>query len=227
MKQADWNCHPKSRGIGSYIASVCLCLCLAVPAYPHRADSNGLETYNGCGMGGDARSLGVQALTRLKNRYVAPQQIDPAITLAAMLSPSSDTGRWKVRQGVEIVGYVFDVKVGGIESTNCHARAAEQRDTHIDLVLDPMAGSPSQRVIAEVTPRWRAIMAAQGLDWSTRALRDKLLGRWIKVRGWMLFDMEHQNESENTAPGRERTWRAPAWEIHPITSIEVVQRPAK
>jgi hypothetical protein len=36
-----------------------------------------------------------------------------------------------------------------------------------------------------------------------------------------LFDVEHQNASENTAPGRERNWRATAWEIHPITSIEV------
>jgi hypothetical protein len=43
----------------------------------------------------------------------------------------------------------------------------------------------------------------------------------------MLFDMERQDESENTAPGGERNWRATAWEIHPITSIEVVQRPAK
>jgi hypothetical protein len=178
-------------------------------------------------MEGDARSPGVQALNRLKNRYVAPQQSDSAITLAAMLAPGRDTGRWKTKQAAEISGYVFDVKVGGIESTNCHARSAEDRDTHIELVLDPMAGSPSQRVIVEVTPRWRAMMAAQGVDWSTRALRDRLLGRWVKVRGWMLFDMEHQNESENTAPGRERNWRATAWEIHPITSIEVVQRPAK
>lgn len=209
------------------LANIFLCLSLAVPAHAQGADSNNLEIYNGCGMEGDARSSGVQALNRLKNRYAAPQQIDPAITLAAILAPGRDTGRWKVKQGAEIVGYVFDVKVGGIESTNCHARAAEQRDTHIELVLDPMAGSPSQRVIVEVTPRWRAIMAAQGVDWSTRALRDKLLGRWIKVRGWMLFDMEHQNESENTAPGRQRNWRATAWEIHPITSIEVVQRPAR
>ena len=88
-------------------------------------------------------------------------------------------------------------------------------------------GSKTQRVIVEVTPRWRAIMTEQGADWSTRALRDRLLGRWIKVTGWMLFDAEHQNESENTAPGRERNWRATAWEVHPITSIEVVQRPAR
>ena len=158
----------KTIGIGSYFASICLCLCLAAPAFAQGAGSDNLETYNGCGMEGDARSPGVQALNRLKNRYTAPPQIDPAVTLAAILAPGRDTGRWKVKQGAEIVGYVFDVKVGGIESTNCHARSANERDTHIELVLDPMAGSPTQRVIVEVTPRWRAIMAAQGVDWSTR-----------------------------------------------------------
>ena len=210
-----------------YFVRVCLCLCFAAPAYAQVADANNLAIYNSCGMEGDARNLGVQALNRLKNRYLAPQQIDPAITLAAILAPGRDTGRWKVKQGAEIVGYVFDVKRGGIESTNCHSHSDEQRDTHIELVLDPMAGSSSQRVIVEVTPRWRAIMTAQGVDWSTRALRDRVLGRWIKVTGWMLFDMEHQNQSENTAPGRERNWRATAWEIHPVTSIEVVARPRK
>jgi hypothetical protein len=93
-------------------------------------------------MEGDARSPGVQASNRLKNRYTAPQQIDPAITLVAMLAPGRDTGRWKVKQGAEIVGYVSDVKVGGIESTNCHARAAEQRDTHIELVSRPNGRFP-------------------------------------------------------------------------------------
>ena len=212
------------------IATVCLCISLTSLAYPQRAASHSLENYNGCGMQGDARSPAVQALNRLKNRYIAPQpeQIDRAITLAAMVAPGNDTGRWKVKQAAEIIGYVFDVKVGGIESTNCHARAAEERDTHIELVLDPMAGSPARRVIVEVTPRGRAIMAAaHGADWSTRALRDRLLGRWVRVTGWMLFDMEHQRESENTAPGRERNWRATAWEIHPVTSIEVVQRPTQ
>jgi hypothetical protein len=219
---------PKAR-FALRIATICFCISLASLAYPQRAASNSLESYDGCGMEGDARSPAVQALNRLKNRYIPtqPEQIDRAITLAAMLAPGRDTGRWKVKQGAEIIGFVFDVKVGGIESTNCHARAVEQRDTHIELILDPMAGSRSRVVIVEVTPRWRAIMAVQGVDWSTRALRDRLLGRWIKVRGWMLFDVEHQNQSENTAPARERNWRATAWEIHPITSIEVAQRPAK
>ncbi len=194
-------------------------------ATPQMAED--LTIFNGCGMEGDARSLSVQALDRLKNRYITPgpDEIDPRITLEGILAPGNDVSRWKVKQGAAIVGYVWDVKRGGVESVNCHARDDAERDTHIELVLDPMNGGPSRRMIVEVTPRWRYIMNQRGVDWSTRSLRDRFLGRWVRVSGWMLFDREHQGESENTAPGRPGNWRATAWEIRPVTSIEVVARP--
>lgn len=106
-----------------------------------------------------------------------------------------------------------------------HGRDWAHGDTHIDLVLEPLRSGASQRMIVEVTPRWRAIMAAKGVDWSTRTLRDQLLGRWVKVTGWMLFDGEHKDQAENTVPSRPPSWHATAWEIHPVTAIEVVPRP--
>ena len=66
---------------------------------------------------------------------------------------------------------------------------------------------------------------AKGEDWSTKKLRDKLLGRWVSFEGWLLFDEEHWNQAENTNPGRERNWRATAWEIHPVTSLKVSVKP--
>jgi hypothetical protein len=187
------------------------------------------EMFHGCGMEGDAKSSGVQELNRLKNRFHAPgpKDFDPRVTLAAMLGPGDDENRWNSSRAGEVTGYVHDVKVGGIESTNCHARDAMNRDTHIELVLDPMKGGNIQRVIVEVTPRWREMMSRKGADWSTKGLRKTLLGRWVKITGWLLFDAEHKQESENTAPGRTRNWRATAWEIHPVTGMEVVRRPIK
>jgi hypothetical protein len=108
---------------------------------------------------------------------------------------------------------------------NCHARDASDRDTHIELVLDPLSSSGSERVIVEVTPRTRAFMASGGVDWSTHALRVDLLGRWVRVTGWLFFDAEHTNQSQHTAPGRPDPWRATAWELHPVTAIETVPRP--
>ena len=80
-------------------------------------------------------------------------------------------------------------------------------------------------VIVEVTPRWRAMLAARGVDWSTATLRRQLLGRWVRVSGWLLFDAEHANAATNTAPGHPHDWRATAWEVHPINDLLVVPRP--
>ena len=58
----------------------------------------------------------------------------------------------------QFIGYVSDMKRGGIEATKCHARDDADRDTHIELVLDPMHSGNSLPMIVEVTPRWRYLM---------------------------------------------------------------------
>lgn len=186
-----------------------------------------LETLDGCGLEGDASNPSVRELNRLKNRTTPPepQQMDPRVTLSAMLEPGDDRSRWDERLGAEITGYVWDVKVGGVETVNCRASDPQHRDTHIELVLDPMDSSANHRVIVEVTPRMRVLAEQRGEDWSTNGLRDHLQGRWARVRGWLLFDTEHSEQSVNTAPRRPRDWRATAWEIHPVTSLEVSDRP--
>ncbi len=170
---------------------------------------------------GDAVASDVQALNLLKNRDTPPGTVNPAITLSALLQPGSDTSRFVSNNGAEFEAIIYDVLVGGVETANCHATDALNRDTHIELVLDATHIAPSQRIIAEVTPRWRAAMAASGVDWSTTALT-ALKGRRVRLRGWMLYDFEHAGESENTAPGRVGNWRASAWEIHPITALTVL-----
>jgi hypothetical protein len=59
-------------------------------------------------------------------------------------------------------------------------------------------------------------------DWSTEALRARLLHHRVRVTGWLLFDAEHRNAAENTEPGGAHNWRATAWEVHPITKLEVL-----
>ena len=70
---------------------------------PLQDNADNLDTFNGCGMQGDARSLAVQALDRLKNRYTAPNQaeIDPRITLAAILAPLTETDERYIYTAVE------------------------------------------------------------------------------------------------------------------------------
>ncbi len=178
-----------------------------------------------CGLLGDAVASDVKALNLLKNREAAPGAVNVAITFPALLQPGSDTNRFSTADGAEIEAVVYDVLVGGVETANCHATDALNRDTHIELVLDGGHLAPSQRIIVEVTPRWRATLAASGTDWSTTALAS-LKGKRVRIRGWLLYDFEHADQSENTAPGKAGNWRASAWEVHPITAITVLANPA-
>jgi hypothetical protein len=62
-----------------------------------------------------------------------------------------------------------------------------------------------------------------GNDWGTSMLRAKLLGRWVKVSGWLFYDADHHLESwwvdkHNTRDGNN--WRATGWEIHPVMALK-------
>jgi hypothetical protein len=185
------------------------------------------STFDSCPPQGDAVSERAIDLNRFKNRYRFPQSSDfiDDISLAKILEPGNDKDRWPVDKAARIKGYVYEVKSGGVETCNCREREEPDKDTHIELVADPMQTGKIQRMIVEITPRMRDIMEHRGIDWSTEILRDQLLGRWIEVEGWLLFDDEHELNAENTNPGHPRNWRATAWEIHPITSIKLIDRP--
>jgi hypothetical protein len=81
----------------------------------------------------------------------------------------------------------------------------------------------TETMVVEVTPRWRAAMRARGVDWTTPALRQQLIGRQVQFTGWLLFDTDHVHEAVNTAPGKPRDWRKTVWEIHPVTVISPVR----
>jgi hypothetical protein len=179
--------------------------------------------YHGCVLTGSSASPIAKQLNWMKNRWNSPKarNFNPAITLDAVLATGKDTHRWSDDAAAEIEGIVFDVKPGGIEPANCRAQDLADRDTHIEIVRSMEDSGPSRRMIVEVTPRLRALARARGLDWSTQALQS-LKGHRVKITGWMLFDFEHIDESENTAPGKRDNWRATAWEIHPVTDITVL-----
>lgn len=161
-------------------------------------------------------------LNKAKNRRTAPHasDIDPSFTLAALLKPGADDKRFNANKAGELEGFVIDVMVGGVETVNCKATEALFRDTHIEIA-DHLGADSTQRVIVEVTPRWRAEMKALGIDWTTQSLQS-LKGKRVKFRGWQLFDTEHRSQAKNTAPANPKDWRATVWELHPITSFVIV-----
>ena len=159
---------------------------------------------------------------RLKNRTAFPQaaDFDARVTLDALLQPGDDRQRWSTDRAARIQGQVIDVAYAGMEAANCFSPGG--KDIHI-LVAKRNGALKSEHVVLEVTPRWRAWAATQGMDWSEETLHRQLIGHWVEFEGWLFFDVGHDEESENVAPGNAENWRATAWEIHPLTRITVIR----
>lgn len=197
---------------------------------------------------GDATDATAKQVNRLKNRSKPPSQsdIDPNITIKRMLAPGNDVNRFAPTKAASITGYVVSAKPGGIETCNCHAEEDLKKDTHIDVVADPKYAVPKfvnvttidkkgkrhvikkdtnqkYHVIVEVTPRVRRQMKSAGRDWSTKTLHKTLPGHWVTFTGWLLFDVEHWPQAENTKPGNSLNWRATCNEIHPVFGIQIVK----
>jgi hypothetical protein len=202
-------------------------LCLVPFINTPQTDTTNMDDFDGCGLEGTAKTASLKALNLNKNRYAIPQanEINGSITLQSMLNPGDDKTRWNSTAAAEISGYVFDIKPGGPETCNCGKTDSLHTDVHIELVSDPADSGPTRRVIVEVTPRIRAIMATSGITWTVTTLRTQYLHKRITVRGWMTFDAQHANAAENTNPSGASNWRATAWEIHPVMSIKAVPAP--
>ncbi|HEU4433354.1 MAG TPA: hypothetical protein VFR51_08140 [Pyrinomonadaceae bacterium] len=158
----------------------------------------------------------------MKNRTRLPEaaDFDPRVTLDALLQRGDDRSRWSTDRAARVQGLVVDVAYSGAESANCWNPC--RRDIHI-LIANRKEAPQTEQVVLEVTPKLRDWAAAQGIDWSEEALQSQLVGHWCEFEGWLYFDVGHDEESENVAPGNSENWRATAWEIHPITRIKVVK----
>ncbi|MDT7542799.1 MAG: hypothetical protein QOE33_2703 [Acidobacteriota bacterium] len=174
-----------------------------------------------CPTRGCALTAEKRALALLKNRDTQPltTDFDSRITLDALLAPGDDHARWPDSRASVIEGYVIDVQVGSIEAANCFSLT--RRDVHIH-VATRSDSKLRESVVVEVTPRSADAARARGEDWSLAVLKRSLVGRRCRFEGWLMFDREHAAQSENIAPGHPVNWRATAWELHPVTRIEVI-----
>ena len=161
-----------------------------------------------------------RGLIARKNRTRPPadSDFDRAATLEALLAGGDDRTRWSDERAAALEGYVVAVQPGAIEFANC--LSFTDRDTHIDLALGRDA-PPTERMVLEVTPPMREWARQRGLDWSVPALR-ALVGHRVRFEGWLLWDLEHVDESDNTSPAQRGNWRRTAWELHPVTAMRAL-----
>jgi len=158
----------------------------------------------------------------LKNRTALPTEADRdrGVSLEALLRPGDDEQRWSPRRAAVVEGVIVRVVDADPESANCFSRT--RVDAHVEIATT-IDAPVQRRVITEITPSIRDWAASRGLDWSTPTLQRTLTGQRVRLGGWLFFDQEHASEAENTRPGRRENWRATAWELHPITAIELLR----
>ena len=169
-----------------------------------------------CGPAGDA-TLPREMMANVRKNDTAQYPVDPKITIASFLSPGEDSHRFDLGRAASITGYVVKVQPGGIESCNCHARDAANRDTHIFVAIDRYHTWIKDCMVVEVTPRTRLSHP----DWTTPILRNRLRGRTVTFVGSIFWDAEHEQNAVNTNPSNRLSWRRTAWELHPVTDIRL------
>jgi len=127
-------------------------------------------------------------------------------------------------QPVVVEAYLAMAKNGGKETTNCNSK--DRTDIHVETDGTD-AGDPKeardQVVVAEMTPWFIEKNSSWTLDTVKQyaAYRPGYSGTMqhpstkVRIYGWLFFDNWHSGD------GSIGTWRGTAWEIHPITRIEV------
>jgi uncharacterized protein YraI len=193
-----------------------------------------------CGETGDG---GDTKTNQRKNRVDVPSEYHPVTwdainTLKYPQGAPRSRMEWTQNQlgqilafegaALTVEGYLYKVKVessspsasSGGESTNCHAKLANDVDWHMPLTANVGEGE-DVAIIVETTPRVREAHS----KWTTARLKpwtahtgnqsnSNYNHQKVRISGWLMLDPEHQDMINSGL-------RSTLWEIHPITKIEV------
>lgn len=190
----------------------------ALPAQANKPQPP-LNTYQGCPAGGDG---GDSQLNIRKNRTDSapwypvsiasilnlqwPRSIEQKHRSDWSYTDANEIARYEGIP-VQIEGWLAGAKQQGPESCNCHS--VNDVDNHL-WIVDSTNKTRAQSVVAEITPRMRALHPG----WAFSRIQS-LVGKQVKVRisGWLMMDQEHPDQVGQT--------RGTIWEIHPIIAFDV------
>ena len=201
--------------------------CLGFYFYKPETKNWDTLTINGknCGMEGTAQKSDDKAQNRLKNRWIMPKytDFDANFTWENLFGEGDENPKkYSQSKAARLTGYVAYISKSNKETCNCGFKEPTFHDYHINLVVDPTEyGDKTQHLIVEITPRLREIMKAQGVDWNLDTLK-KIRHKRITVEGWLFYDWEHGDKAYLRTGDTTKSWRATCWEIHPVTSLKLL-----
>ena len=182
-----------------------------------------------CPLKGSANSTQDVKSNILKNRWKIPtaSNIDTNFTWDTLFEEGDNPRLFDTAKAGRLRGYVAFVTPQKGESCNCDFKDNEFSDIHIHLAQNEEALSLKwQHVIVEVTPRLRELMKLKKEDWTVKNLQ-KLIGKEVEIEGWLFYDWEHGDKAYLYNGDEQKSWRATCWEIHPITSLKVINTMGK
>jgi hypothetical protein len=132
----------------------------------------------------------------LKDRMNAPAatDIDKSITIDALLTKNNETD-WSTSKAAIVEGFVMQVE------------KEEDGDYHIALASKAEDTDTKKWMIVEVSPAWQK----KNPNLTGLKLRD-LYGKKVRVTGWLFYEPDPSQPDP----------RGTRWEIHPVTSIEII-----
>ena len=168
---------------------------------------------------GDARRVEIQRLNILKNRHSLPkpEEIDRSVSSAKLFNSGDRPNAFNEHAAASIEGYILKAKEEKEESCNCHSHNPSNWDYHVYLNIDKEAHKIGESIVIEITPYTRKLHPEYTLEYIQH-----LKGKKVRISGWLMFDFEHLSNSYESHPEVEKVFRHTVWEIHPITSIEVI-----
>lgn len=175
-------------------------------------------------------------------RYLSPLDAQTQGKRRKDLSPAQKAELDKYEnQLVAVTGYLVLAYAGPPESTNCGS--TDFHDWHLELFAEPsdhppQPGDPTP-IICEITPRTQSAIFRDGTRLQSLAafirapdLSHEPTGhpaRRIRITGNLLWDDDHNGAADVgptivkvAANKYHNPWRSTAWEIHPVTKIELL-----
>lgn len=162
-------------------------------------------------------SLEARHLRDMKDRRDSPRSYAP-MTVAEFtaLPRSAPVAEYSglERRGVALEGYLQRMQ------------RASDGDVHFELVERLPVAYKEPYVTAEVAPNpgGSSGWSWSTLEWELRPWRSPAMDVWntppprVRVSGWLLYDFQHEEGPPATGASEPRV---SAWEIHPVTAIEL------
>ncbi len=175
------------------------------------------QTEEPCPVEGRSPSDIAKRMNVLKNRDITNGVANPNIVADSILKGGpEDTGKYKNSDYATVTGYVLGADDAGPESCNCFSNDTNKQNIKIYIGQNLSSWKDSVFVV-EITPPFKKLHREINAD--------GLIGLKITVTGKMMYNFEAKKFALNACSKCRTTDRKTAWEICPVTDIQVTPTP--